>query len=324
MVYVAEPWGASSDEHMLFMCEDEFHGQAETLHYMQSGVTCSTLSVCRLMFQRDFTCLQEDYNCRLMFQRDFTCLQEDYNRRLIFQRDFTCLQEDYNRRLMFQRDFTCLQEDYNRRLMFQRDFTCLQEDYNRRLMFQRDFTCLQEDENCRLMFQRDFTCLQEDENWRLMFQRDFTCLQEDYNRRLMFQRDFTCLQEDENWRLMFHLLLELKIRLCFSPDFPPCLSSFGIFPPVFFYCHDSLISVQVPPPAVFLFFLIFNLALRPLGSPLICSQLEDAGSLNDVDGWSLCPARSAVTARWTWRDSRWSRCWLWLLPLLRFWSSLDF
>ncbi len=165
-MYVAEPWGASSDGHRLFMCEDEFHGSAVTLHYMQSGVTCSTLSVCRLMFQRDFTCLQEDYNCRLIFQRDFTCLQED--------------------------------------------------------------------DNCRLMFQRDFTCLQED-----------------YNCRLIFQRDFTCLQEDENWRLMFHLLLELKIRLCFSPDFPPCLSSFDIFPPVFFYCHDS---VQVPPPAVFLFF----------------------------------------------------------------------
>lgn len=165
MVYVAEPWGASSDGHMLFMCEDEFHRPAVTLHYMQSGVTCSTLSVCRLMFQRDFTCLQEDIN----------------------------------------------------------------------------------------------------------------------------------------WRLMFHLLLELKIRLCFFTDFPPCLSSFDIFPPVFFYCHDSLISVLVPPPAVFyIFFLIFNLALRPLVSPLICSQLEDAGSSNDVDGWSLCPARSAVTA---WPDS---------------------
>ncbi len=134
------------------MCEDEFHGRAETLHYMQSGVTCSTLSVCRLIFQRDFTCLQEDYNRRLMFQRDFTCLQEDYNRRLIFQ------------------------------------------------------------------------------------------------------RDFTCLQEDDNWRLMFHLLLELKIRLCFSPDFPPCLSSFDIFPPVFFYCHDSLISSPGPSScSVFIF-----------------------------------------------------------------------
>jgi len=69
-------------------------------------------------------------------------------------------------------------------------------------------------------------------------------------------------------------------------------------PPPFFYCHYSLIPLVVPPSARF-FPSVFNLALRPLCSALICSQLGDADTLNDVKGRALCPVqRSGHDLTW--------------------------
>lgn len=44
MVYVAEPGGVASDGHMLFLCEDEFHGPV-MVRYMRVMCVISN-SVC--------------------------------------------------------------------------------------------------------------------------------------------------------------------------------------------------------------------------------------------------------------------------------------